>query len=578
MGTVARRQIGFLSGNPQLTTVKFVVASFTDAPITVAAYTTAARTGSPVATATVNESSGSSPKLAKYCNDRGSNDPAGETWLCWVGSSTLTGLSAGTRYYLKLSQELGGPAGTIVETDASTCTAPAAGSDFNVFVMGCDISYPQGSATYYRGPGTHTAVYQRASADLTVCSYGVFADDLGYGDGVGQNTANPLCLIVDDETGKSQTGASYLTGLAYDMGIFYLAWLGMLDDTDLYVVRWGRDEYRNWNVRNMPWALSNGDHEYQDEIGFQFAAATANSSYALGNTAWDNLFSPLLPTPDIRTATGGAGRHYSLVLGDLRILCLDCVTFQSGDTGSVYDLPTNIASVYGANQLDDVLDAATEAEPFKVLVIGYGGQDWWKDSDSGNTWKPQKWLGKYPMRVLQPTEYRRLFLDEGEDPPSLMDNPATNGVEGCLIVAQGDTHCPMVWRTYGYGDQTPGTSGTGLRADWTTFWFSATNREQVKVVQEAIDNVEGVFHNGMEMKQIGELEEWDAAGTGSVYHFGALQLAVEGSRATKQLTARLLTCDGATEPDLYPKVAYEAVYRVGSNRPRNQIHPDREVY
>ena len=63
-----------------------------------------------------------------------------------------------------------------------------------------------------------------------------------------------------------------------------------------------------------------------------------------------------------------------------------------------------------------------------------------------------------------------------------------------------------------------------------------------------------------------------------IYRFGALQLQVQGSLATKQMTARLLVCEGATDPDLFPQVAYEAVYRVGSNRARNHIQSDREVY
>lgn len=574
MGTVARRQIGFLTGNPQQTSVKFLVAAFDDAAIQVAAYDNPGYSGSPVASVTINASSGLAPKLAKYCDDRGSNDAAGETWLCWVGHGTLTGLTAGTRYYLNIVC-----ASPEVNEFATTCTAPAAGSDFDVYVMGCDISYPQGPVAYYRGPGTHTAVYQRASASLSRLCYGVFADDLGYAEGIGQNTLDPLSLIDDAATGKQQTGAGYVTHLAYDYGIFYLAWLGMLDDTDLYVVRWGRDEYRNWNIRNMPWALSWGDHETLDEIGYQFAAPSTYPQWAPGSAAWDDLFGPLLPTPDIRTATAGAGRHYALVLGDLKVITPECVEFQSGDTGSVHDLPTNIASVYGADQIEDLLEAASSAEPFKLLVIGYGGLDWWKPSDSGDRWKPQKWLGKYPLKLLQPTEYRRLFLDAGEDPPSLMDQPATNGAEGCLLVAFGDTHLPHVERYYGYGDQAVGTSGTGLRADWTTWWFSSTNREQIKLEQESIDLMRATWHNGKDMRHIpAELEEWDAPGTGSVYHFGALQLVVAGSASPKQLTARLLTCDGATAPDLNPVVAYEAVFRVGSNRPRNQISSDREVY
>ena len=54
-------------------------------------------------------------------------------------------------------------------------------------------------------------------------------------------------------------------------------------------------------------------------------------------------------------------------------------------------------------------------------------------------------------------------------------------------------------------NQTPGSSGTGLRANWDTFGFAAANREQVMVNQEAADNIAGRWHSGKEMLSIGEL-------------------------------------------------------------------------
>ena len=277
----------------------------------------------------------------------------------------------------------------------------------------------------------------------------MFADDLGYSEGPLLDTGNPLSLIDDTATGKQATGRSYETLLAYDYGLFYLAWLGMLEDTDQFIIRWGRDEYRNWNVRNMPWSVQPGDHESRDEIGYQFAAPATYAQWAPGMAAWDDLFRrccPRLTSAQPLLASGAISAWcWAICASSARIVCHS----RPGTPVSTYEIPANISAIYSADQIEDLLNAADNSEPFKVLVIAYGGLDWWRDQDTG-VWKPQYWLGKYPLKLLQPTEYARLFTGAGHTPPSFMDNPATNGATGCLLVAMGDGHVPYAWRSYGY--------------------------------------------------------------------------------------------------------------------------------
>jgi hypothetical protein len=565
---VSQIQIGFLAGNPQLTSVSFLVASFTDAAITVSAYSDAARTVL-VTSRTINASAGASPKLAKYCDDRGSNDPSGVTYVAWVGSSSLTGLTAGTRYYLKLVQ------GAVTETDVTTCTAPAAGTDFTVWLAGCDISHSLlANPTYQYGDGLYPTIKAQASADLTVPAFMVFADDLGYADGIGTPVFGTICLVDDATTGKQATGTAYTTGLAYDYGVIYIALLGMLGDTGStgatlhHTSEWGRMAGRNWCVRNMPWAIQWGDHEFVDNAGQRSTAASAAFGYASARAAFVDLFGLIQPTPDIKTLAT-TGNHWALVLGDLKIIAPDPITFTTGGTFATY--PYSYAAMYGTNQIDDLLNAANTSEPFKLMVWGYTGQWPWKDPPYGAL-NPEVSYCQAPLALMQPTEWARLHFNTGQTPKSLMDNVKTNGESGVLIHAHGDLHVPHVERHYGYAT---GDTGTGLRANWMSYYFASVNREQRDISDAAWALVQGRWHFGKESIYAPPTQESDSSIRTDF--FGGLQIAVEGSAPVKQVTASLWTKTGLDESVL-GEVAYSGLFRVGSNRPIGQMFSDWEVY
>jgi hypothetical protein len=555
VATVSRRSIGFLSGNPQANQITFVVASFTDAAITVAAYSDAARTAL-VTSKTINASAGADPKLAKYADDRGSNDPAGVTYLCWVGSSTLTGLAANTRYYLTLTQ------GATVESDPTTCTAPASGTDFQVWLVGCDKSYADPALPdTWPGPGIWRAIYDLSP--LSKLSYMVFSDDLGYADYEGQ----PSWIINDSVTGKSATDRASTSGLAYDYGLTYLALLGMLGDTAISSVTWGRDEYRNWCVRNMPWAVQWGDHEFTNQIGQLGSAATASSTWAGGKAAWDGLFDPLRPTPDIRSADTTA-RHWGMTLGDLRILNMDCITRASGASNSFpHAYPYGFTALLGTNQITDLLNAADVSTPFKILISPYLGERTWIDTP-GNLY-PQWNFSQSPHSLVQATEWERLYF-AGTSPSALMVNDRTNGETGVLIKAHSDLHNPHVERHYGYAT---GATGTGLRANWMSYYFANATQPNQKITAAALANVQDKWHDGKEAVWVQPEWELSVAGTPTYYH-GAACFEVDGS--IPEVTGTLwITTKGAESTY---DAAYTGAFRVGSNRPLNQMFSDWEVH
>lgn len=564
MATVAAKAIGFLSGNPQATTVTFVVASFTNAAITVAAYATSARTGTPVATRTINATSGASPKLAKYADDRGSADAAGQTWACYVGSSTITGLSAGTRYYLTLTQ------GSTVESDCETWTAPAAGSDFNVFLVSCDIGFKNlNDTTHDPGPGIWPAfrdIQERGGKP----GFLVWTDDLGYADYLGSISAD----IIDDTgyTGKVMTDRPYNSSLGYDYALTYLALLGMLGNTAQTGPAWGRDEHRNWCLRCLPLAAQWGDHEIYDGIGSAGGPSTAYLQWGAASGAWDNLFGLLRPVPaggDIRSLDTTA-RHWALDLGDLRIIAPDGITQASGGTSSSY--PYSFATVFGTDQIDDVLNAATSTLPFKILAMGYNHDRTWQNLPVSTPMNPVVYYSQQPLSLMQPTEWKRLYFNDGQTPASLMGNAATNGATGIMFATHGDVHRPHVTRHWGYWDG-DGPSDQ-LRADWTSIYFAPCTRAVGTVSAESYALVAENFHQGMQMlyrhpsdRAVGEgidpLRDYTPSG---------LHVLVQGSLARKQITANLLQSKYGTEWDY--RTVWTGTWRVGSNRPINVMCRD----
>lgn len=557
--TAPRRTIGLLTGDPKETSVKFLVASFTDpatTAITVEIFDNEARSGSPIDSVSVTVG-------AKYADDRGSNDPAGETWVCWVASDTLTGLTAGTRYYLRATQ------GSNTE-DFATWTAPAAGDDFDLWCVSCDKSYRfVTDSADYRPPTGAWAFIRELAEDSVRPQFCVFTDDVGYADNARLSVLSPDESINDATTGKAQTGRAVNTALAYDYGCTYIAMLGMFEDDDIPAVAWGRDDDRHWCLSNMPFTFQWGDHDVQDNIGASATAAQALAAFAPALDAWVNLFGLLNPTPAINLLDSGT-LAWALVLGDLKVLCPDCVTNLSG--GDFTSYPYAVTACLGADQIDDILNAAATAEPFKLLVFPYFQGRMWKDDPlpTGTTFDAS-FNANQPLAQWLPDEWTQLFHAEGNTPKSLMESATTNGADGVLIVAHGDLHDPQVQRFYGWDGDT-GFTGSGLRSDWVSYIFATCNRNRRTSDPESITAMQGRYHRGMELQSHGSFLPTSGADSG-VYEPACLHIAVSGSASPKSLTARLLV--GRAENPAQGVPTFPCVFRPGSNRPRNRMMADR---
>lgn len=577
-----RRTIGFLSGDPQADSVKVVVASFTDAAITVDLFTSPARTGSPVATGTIAASGGSSPKLAKYGDDRtefvyvgpgeedydyvSTPDDAGQTWLCYVGSTTITGLSPNTRYYIKLTQ------GATVELDASTCTAPAAGTDFKVYFAGCDDSHLY---RYVPGGGGWKNMKRDILAEYDECKYLVYADDLGYADWL-RTTSQGGDDVV---SGKRMDAKSINNPTVYNYGWLYIAMLGMLGQGATSELEWAATQARMFCLRNMPGGYQWGDHEFQNDCGHTFGTYTYSGVegtipgstpaldtpwYAPGKAAWDALWGALAPTPSIRTLDPAAN-HWAWSLGDLLVLAPDSITNGSG-TVSANPL-TMIDGLLGVDQIDDLLAAADTSHPFKAFVLPTFDLQGWM-VPTGTLGETDGTITQIPLETAAPDEYEQLIWAASATPKSLRDNPKTNGTDGVTVFMHGDIHRAAVHKYEGHQSK---FDSVGPTWEWVVVSYGPTGgQENITVAETVLDRWESGSWQGL-------TDLWHPPGqvyrpSGSSTNSADLEnwpsysmIEVRGSLATKEIVVNLYQIEDET--NVYVPLVWTGTFRVGSNLP-----------
>lgn len=575
--TGPRRMIGFFSGDPQPTSVKIVVASFTDAAITVSVYSDAART-TLVTTVTVNASAGAVPKLAKYCDDRASStydpgpDVSGVTYLCWVGSTTITGLTANTRYFLKLVQVQGGS--TVTETDASTCTAPAAGTDFSVYFANCDNAH---MFNYVEGGGGWKTIAQDIVRGYTQCKYLVWADDIGYADWL---RTTDISGGTDAVTGKNISAKPIFDPIAYNYGYLYLVLLGMMGQDATSELAWGANRNRMGCIRNMPIAWQWGDHEFNNDCGHWAGAlyvgtgsvpgstaAQATPWYTPGKTAWDTLIGLANPTPTIKSADTTAN-HWAWSLGDLLILCPDSITNGSG-CPLMDGVPILADTLLGVGQITDLLNAANTTHPFKCFVLPTFDFQTWETITNDSLGHGNGACGTHtPLQESSPQDYEQLVWSVGATPKSLMDNPKTNGTEGVLVLMHGDIHRSSVDQYHGNKDR---TGMTGLVGSWVNVHYGCTGGQDNIAVAEGVlslwDDPSG--DDGLVCLWYPELQTaWPDGATAptALNNFPSYgRIDVRGSLPTKEINVRLF--QRSDETNAHVPEAWSGVFRVGSNLP-----------
>jgi hypothetical protein len=574
--------IGFFSGDPQPTSVKIVLASFTDAAITVSVYSDAART-TLVTTVTVNASAGAAPKLAKYCDDRASStydpgpDVSGVTYLCWVGSTTITGLSANTRYFLKLVQVQGGS--TITETDASTCTAPAAGTDFSVYFANCDSSH---MFNYVTGGGGWKTIARDIKQGYTQCKYLVWADDVGYTDWL-QTT--DISGGTDVVTGKNISAKPIFDPIAYNYGYLYLVLLGMMGQDATSELAWGANRNRMFCMRNIPIAWQWGDHEFMNDCGHWAgalyggtgsvpgsAAAQDTPWYTPGKTAWTTLFGLADPTPSIKSVDVVAN-HWAWSLGDLLILCPDSITNGSG-CPLMDGVPILADTLLGVGQITDLLNAANTAHPFKCFVLPTFDFQSWESITVPGLGHGNGACGTHiPLQESSPQDYEQLVWSVGATPKSLMDNPKTNGTEGVLVLMHGDIHRASVDQYHGNKTR---TGMTGLVGSWVNVHYGVTGGQRCALVAESVFALWGDPGEDAGLTCLWyphDQETWPDGVTspGNNYPVPSYgRIDVRGSLPTKEINVRLfrrIDADRYVGENAHVPEVWSGVFQVGSNAP-----------
>ena len=551
MTIAAKRVIGWLSGCPTTTTIPVLVTSITDAAITVHVYPTSDVSGTAPATFVINASGDSAPKLSKYADDRTQSkflfetptdipDAAGETWVCWKGHTTLTGLSAGTRYWIKLTQG-GTIEGTTAGDGISTCTAPATGTDFRIWGLSCDradVSTDQdgldAGAPYPNFYG-HIKAWQ--AAHPSTLSFVWFVDDFGYQDGTS----------VQD-TVKKATGVAQSHGNAYDYGIAYThGLLGMGNDTADSPIAAGREVSRAWCLRNFNYLLMWGDHQFANQAGFNYALYNEGGEifWNAGSTSWEELFAPLRPAISIATSSPDVGIHWGLALGDVYLVSPDGKGQMSGGGNEPYvaGVAPQMLYYYADIQIDEMLtalDAATQ--PFKIMGKG--------DGDKNMLAVPTDMYYQHqPMKEHQPTEWARLFTRTGASPKSIMDNDKTNGTTGVFVCWCGDFH-----RSYVCHNESASYASNAAE-NWDCWCSGGVNHHPAlpQIAYQATAQ-SGATVKGTKTHYIDDSGwgEWSGAP-----YISGLSFDVGGSASPKKLTVTLW--------DAYGKAKWNAVYKVGSN-------------
>jgi|GEM_PF-6043475 len=435
-----QKLIGFLSGYCTTTTVKVVVASLASGNVTV-------RANSVDYTVTLAALAG----------------------VMFVGSTTLTGLTAGTRYAVTLTQ------GANVEADCATWTAPTAGTNFRLYYASCDDPGVVGATN---GDNTGGGMWRR------IAEYAL-----------NQSTARRVyCLFHDDfcyssryainGTEKQTSGVPGTTALQADYAVTYANALGLLGGTD-NKIKWGQNVWRMMALRSMPVFPQFGDWEFDDDLGWDLAfpnddfiarPALGDPNYVAGKAVWDVIFGPLQP-PSIGSADTTAN-HWSITLGDVKIVVPDGITRSTGQYH--YDAPavfTTMTAILGVNQITDILTALDSTVAFKVLSMSLGVR-YMCDPALAYEFNAGQ---QHPIEPHCLNEHQRLYSRSGLTPPSIMANAKLNGGTGKLIAWHGDTHVASLFenRRAGYTDG----AGTHVAENWDSWFIGTINGSQNFVLQ-----------------------------------------------------------------------------------------------
>lgn len=377
--------------------------------------------------------------------------PARGTNICFTGTVTITGLTAFTRYTWAVTQTV---SGTTYTDSGSFMTAPNAGDSFTFFFAGCDSGLGAFGTGTLVGAWQYYKTYAQDSANPPVAGI-MWIDDYGYIDTMtfDESVANGASF--------NQTTNAIAKGTVDGYLVSWCSALGMLGSTSAPVNNfsgWGRSTERAWCRKNMNLWMQWGDHELGNDIGWDTDVTSAGYPNAV--TAFNAVLGLLKPPLDnVVSVRDTASKHWSFKLGDITLASFDSITSavrvwngsvvpgQGGTNSATSATLTQFTTVYGNNQIDDVLESIN-ASAGKFTVMGWSNSlrylvartDTTHPMPFTNTVAEYNSGAQHPIYDHCLADYQRIFTRTGATPPSLMDNNLTNGRVGGLVNIIGDYH------------------------------------------------------------------------------------------------------------------------------------------
>ncbi len=428
----------------------------------------------------------------------------------------LTGLSLAFIQYTWTATQNGN------SITGSFWTAPSETDDFCMYLKTCE----ENNGTFGAGFWPHIKAYAESAGSLP-CVGVAHPDDHGYWDGSDVSAGAAYTFISAGPTGK---------GTAYDFGLGAFAGTGLYDGDSFSA--YGQDEDRLWGRRNLSLYPSWGDHDTGiNEMGWSTKPAVLNGSptfdpkggkekFDASTAVWAQMMGPLQPSL-ITGAAANGDNSWMGGLGCLELIAPDGISKGSGDgEWPVIVAPTTI---YGTTQIDNILtQVGLSDKTFKLMLMQYGIK-YMKAGQTGGI----SALANNPLKDWRLNEYQQMFTATGNTPPSLMDNPKTNGQFGHLITLHGDVHVAsaVMHESPAY------TSNAG--ESWLSVSACAFNKTGSAISAEL---VEGATYDGSTVKYTDPDVSSD---------FYAVRLEVYGSKRNKELHIVFLESHNGVESVAY---------------------------
>ena len=452
--------------------------------------------------------------------------------VCWSGKLTINGLSKFTRYQWSVSQTVS----STTHTDSgSAMTLPGEDDDFAFWFASCDnITGPNSPKRDATGAWKMMKEYDA----LPVVGL-FYVDDYGYVDGCTFDDTYGSGLVSSVRPDSAYKPPFNTGDFAYTAA--WCCMFGMLgrDDTDSRQLKEPREENRAWCRKNYNLYFQWGDHELENDIGWDDTRPVSNDpsptsihkTYVSGVgqfdgdglKAFENMIG--LTRPSLARSLDVNAQHWVKAMGCVTLVAPDYMTncmgytFTSAQKHSTTPLPS--FQILGNNQIDDILSAVKATNPaftvfgnafsLKAPVDNYGsglseggagGQHFWYDYANA--------------------EWSRMFRDAG----GFMNWSKTNGAYGCLLHLHGDYHNPHVYR------------------------ISNANETMYEIGVGTVNGSAHFSYDGVKGgDKLGDIDvEYIASGdsdwSGSEAFHGLL-VEVFGSRPAKELVVTLFKMDGS---------------------------------